>query len=57
MLAETLEVPVNVKVHEERFAPLDEHAPDQMAVRLLSTLKVIGVPRTNVADPGMFAWA
>lgn len=56
-MAETLELPVNVKVHEERLAPLDEHAPDQMAVRLLSTLKVICVPRTNVAEPGMFAWA
>ena len=52
MLPVTLALPLSVKVQEVRFSPPDEHAPDQMADRPLSTFKVICEPRTNVADEG-----
>ncbi len=52
MLAVTLALPVSVKVHEVRFEPLEEHAPDQMADLPLSTDRVICLPATNVAELG-----
>jgi biotin carboxylase len=40
MLPVTLAFPCSVKVHEARFSPPDEHTPDQMADRSLSTDRV-----------------
>jgi hypothetical protein len=47
----TVELPVNVNVHDLVLLPPLEHAPDQMASRPLLTLNVIDVPVANDADP------
>jgi hypothetical protein len=47
----TVELPVNVNVHDLVLLPPLEHAPDQMASRPLLTLNVIDVPVANDAEP------
>ena len=44
-------LPFSVKVHVFVLLPALEHAPDQMASRLLVTRSVIDVPVVNDAEP------
>src|SRR5262249_28064667 len=50
-LALTAVLPATVNVHVFALVPPLEQAPDQIALRPLETVSVIGVPVTNVAEP------